>query len=47
MKAILSVLETLVRTFTDHKFEFKVRESSKGVFHLRDGTIYADLNLRK
>ena len=45
--AILSVLESLVRTFTDHKFEFDVRESSKGVFHLRDKTIYADLNLRK
>ncbi len=45
--AIISVLESLSRTFSDHKVEFKVRESSKGVFHVRGSTIYVDLNLKK
>ncbi len=46
-KALISVLESLARTFSDHKQSFRVRESAKGVFHLRGDTIYVDLNLSR
>ncbi len=40
MNALLKILESLARTFTDHRFDVKIRESSKRVFHIHGDTIY-------
>ncbi|RLI79902.1 hypothetical protein DRP05_02275 [Archaeoglobales archaeon] len=45
MKALLKVLESLARTFTEHNFDVKIRKSNKNVFHIHGDTIYVATNL--
>jgi len=40
MNALLRVLESLARTFTDHKHEFRVRKSGNNLYHIHGDTIY-------
>ena len=44
MSALIRVLESLARTFTEHKFDVKIRESSKNAFHIHGDTIYVATN---
>jgi|GEM_PF-1272824 hypothetical protein len=40
MSAIIKVLESLARTFTDHKHEFRVRKSGNNLYHIHGDIIY-------
>lgn len=40
MSALIRVLESLARTFTDHKHEFRVRKSGNNLCHIHGDTIY-------
>lgn len=44
MNALFKVLESLARTFTEHSFDLKIRESNKNVFHIHGDTIYVATN---
>jgi hypothetical protein len=46
-RALMVVLESLARTFTEHRFDLSVKPSMKNTFHISGNTIYVDLSLPK
>jgi hypothetical protein len=44
-RALMVVLESLARTFTEHRVDLSVKPSMKNTFHISGNTIYVDLHL--